>query len=202
MRIYGDVISPFVRACLVCAHETGIADQIELVKTHVKPFEEHPDLFKLSPIGKIPVLETNHHHPVYDSRVIIEYLAHIAGNRDIIPDDGVKRFRALTLAALASGMADAAVALRYEQAQRPEELRWKELMARQQQRIIAGTKDVESNWRPELETVNIGSMFLATTLGYVDFRHQSIDWRKDNQSVAEFYKRFSSRPSMLAYALE
>jgi glutathione S-transferase len=43
--------------------------------------------------------------------VIIEYLCHVAGNSSLIPDDGVKRFRVLTLQALGQGMADSAVGL-------------------------------------------------------------------------------------------
>jgi glutathione S-transferase len=187
MKIYGDILSPFVRACMVCGHEVGLFDKIELVKTSVKPTEENPDLARLSPIGKIPVLETNHHHAIYDSRVIIEYLAHVAGNRDIIPDDGVKRFRVLTLAALATGIADAAVALRYEQAQRPPEKQWAALAERNQQRIVTG--------------VTAATILLATTLTYIDYRHAGIAWRTTNPEVAAFHAWFSNRDSMKAFPL-
>lgn len=201
MKIYGDVISPFVRACLVCAHEVGLAEKIELVKTSVKPIEEHAVLSKLSPIGKIPVLETDHHHAIYDSRVIIEYLSHVAGNRDIIPDDGVKRFRVLTLAALATGIADAAVALRYELAQRPPDKQWSQLADRNTQRIVASVRDVEQNWNADLHALSSATILLATALSYIDFRHGTIDWRTQSPSVAAFHARFSDRSSMLAYPL-
>ncbi len=57
--------------------------------------------------------------PCKDSRVIMEYLCHVAGNSVLIPDDGVKRFRILTLQALGLGLGDAAGRLRYETAARP-----------------------------------------------------------------------------------
>ena len=68
MKILGDVISPFVRACLVTAHEVGLKDKVSLVATSVKPMTSNVDLTKLSAIGKIPVLVTDHAHPVHDSR--------------------------------------------------------------------------------------------------------------------------------------
>ena len=103
MKIYGDMISPFVRMTLVTAHETGLSGRVEHVTEGVRPTEVNSKLAALSAIGKIPILETDHGHAVYDSRVIIEYLCHVAGNSALIPDDGVKRFRVLTLQALAQG---------------------------------------------------------------------------------------------------
>ena len=120
MKIYGDMISPFVRMTIVTAHEVGLGSRVEQVVEAVKPTEVNARLSSLTPIGKIPVLETDHHHGIYDSRVIIEYLCHLAGNSTLIPDDGVKRFRVLTLQALGQGMADAAVAYRYETRRAPQ----------------------------------------------------------------------------------
>jgi len=114
MKIYGDIISPFVRMSLVCGHEAGLGDKVTLAETKVSPSDANASLVSMAPLGKIPVLVTDHGHAVYDSRVIMEYLCHVAGNSTLIPDDGVKRFRVLTLQALAQGMGDAAVAYRYE----------------------------------------------------------------------------------------
>jgi glutathione S-transferase len=201
MILYGDVISPFVRMCLVSAHEVGLAGKVALEAAHAKPTEVNAALEKLNPIGKIPVLETDHHHSIYDSRVIIEYLAHVAGDRTLIPDDGVKRFRALTLLALAQGMGDAAVALRYEVAQRPEEKRWPEWIARTIQRIEAGLSDIEKNWQDQLSQVNVATMALACVLSYIDFRHGNLKWREGKPKTATWHDSFTQRPSMKAWPL-
>ncbi len=119
MKIYGDLISPFVRMTVVAAHEVGLGDKVQHIVEPVRPTEVNAKLASLSPIGKIPVLETDHGHGVYDSRVIIEYLAHVAGNTNLIPHEPAKRFRVLTLQALGQGLADSAVAYRYETAMRP-----------------------------------------------------------------------------------
>jgi glutathione S-transferase len=201
MKIYGDVISPFVRMCLVTAHEAGLKGKVKLEKASAKPTEVNTALEKLNPIGKIPVLETDHHHAIYDSRVIMEYLAHVGGNSTLIPDDGVKRFRVLTLLALAQGMGDAAVALRYEQAQRPEGKQWPEWMARTIQRIKAGLDDIEHNWQDQLANVDAGTIALACVLSYIDLRHDALAWREGHAKTAQWHQSFVARDSMVAWPL-
>ena len=202
MKLHGDVISPFVRMCLVTAHEVGLHDKLKLVKASAKPMEVNAELARLSPLGKIPVLETDHAHAIYDSRVIMEYLAHVGGSRSFIPDDGVKRFRTLTLLALSQGIADAAVALRYELAQRPEAMRWPDYAERLKSRILMGLDDIESHWQDAIVGVHAGSVALACALGYIDFRHGALDWREGRIKLAVFEKDFSMRASMKAWALD
>ena len=201
MKIYGDTISPFVRMCLVAANECGLASRLEHVKEAVKPTEENAKLTSLSALGKVPVLETDHHHPVYDSRVIIEYLAHVAGNKTLIPDEGVKRFRILTLQAMGQGLADVAVAYRYETAMRPQGLQWTEWMARTEKRINAAMDDMDRNWQAELADVTAGSIAAAVALSYIDFRLPAFKWRDTRSHLSAFHTRFSTRESMLKTAL-
>ena len=198
MKLYGVVNSPFVRMCLVTAHEVGLKNKLNFVRTSVSPIEVNPALARLSPIGKIPVLETDHAHALYDSRVIMEYLAHVAGSRSFIPDDGVKRFRVLTLLALANGIAEAAVALRYEQAARPEGTRWPELVDRQKARITDGMDEIETHWIDMLGHVSAGSVALACAVGYIDYRHGDLDWRNQRPQAALHLDAFAKRESMLS----
>jgi glutathione S-transferase len=201
VKIYGDTISPFVRMCLVTAHECGLGNKLEHIKEAVKPTQANPKLTGLSALGKIPILETDHHHAVYDSRVIIEYLAHIAGNKTLIPDDGVKRFRILTLQALGQGLADVAVAYRYETATRPQGLQWTEWMERTEQRIKAAIDDMDKNWQVELADVTAGSIAAAVALSYIDFRLPAFKWRDTRDQLAAFHEKFSKRESMVKTAL-
>lgn len=201
MKIYGDMISPFVRMTLVVAHEVGLGQKVQHIAEPVRPTEVNAKLAALSPIGKIPILETDHGHGLYDSRVIIEYLCHVAGNSALIPDDGVKRFRILTLQALGQGMADSAVALRYEVGVRPQGLQWKEWMDRTVARLRAALDDLENNWGDTLSEVNAGSVAVAVTLSYLDFRLGDLGWRSDRPRLAAFHDRFCERPSMVTTAL-
>jgi glutathione S-transferase len=114
MKLHYSPTSPFARMVLVTAHEVGLADKITLLHAGaVPPTEVHPVITPDNPLGKVPCLVTDHGHALYDSRVICEYLAH-HGGRELFPDEPVKRFRVLTLQALAQGICDAGVSFRYE----------------------------------------------------------------------------------------
>ena len=201
MKIYGDLISPFVRMTVVTAHEVGLGAKVEHIVESAKPTEVNARLAALSPIGKIPILETDHGHGIHDSRVIIEYLCHVAGNSTLIPDDGVKRFKVLTLQALGQGLADSAVAYRYETAARPKGLQWEEWMARTVARIGAALDDLDRNWSESLRDITAGSIAVAVALSYLDFRLGDLQWRNGRDRLAAFHESFSNRDSMVKTAL-
>jgi glutathione S-transferase len=201
MKIYGDVLSPFTRLCLVAAQEVGLKDRVSLVKTNVKPDQINDALLKLSATGKIPVLETDHHHPIHDSRVIVEYLAHVAGNKTLIPDDGVKRFRVLTLLSLALGAGEAAVSLRYETFVRPENFRWRELANRFEARFLASCDDMNENWLEVLADVNAASLAAACVIDYAALRHPHLNWRHGRNSLAEAIDSLLQRDSFKLWPL-
>ena len=197
MRLYGDMLSPFVRMCFVTAHEVGLGDKVIHERESVTPTAPNPRLVALSPIGKVPVLETDHGHAVYDSRVIMEYLCHVAGNKALIPDDGVKRFRVLTLQALGLGLGDAAVGLRYETAARPAAFHWPEWSARLKARIAAACDELESKWGSSLAEVNAGSIAVGVVLSYVGYRLPDLRWQDGRPQLAAFHAGFANRDSML-----
>ncbi len=203
MKLHGTMISPFVRTVMMTAHELGLADKVALVDSgFVSPIEPHAEITRHNPLGKIPCLVTNHGHALYDSRVICEYLCHHAGDKTLLPDEPVRRFRILTLQALAMGMAEAAVAWRYEVAARPAEFRWAAWAERQIERIVAALDDLENHWKAELGSITAGTVACAAVLGYIDFRLADIGFRNDRPALAAFYGRFSARPSMTATKLQ
>jgi glutathione S-transferase len=201
MKLYGAIGSPFVRMSMVTAIECDLAGRVQLIPTSAGPAEVNTELQKLSPIAKIPVLETDHGHALYDSRVIMEYFTHSAGNTNLLPHEGVARFGILTLLALAQGMSEAAVGLRYEQAARPQGLQWKDWMDRAVARINASVDELETNWRDTLSELNLGSIAVAVTLSYIDYRHGALNWRKDRANLTQFHEAFSKRISMMNTAL-
>ena len=195
MKLYGDLLSPFVRMSMITAMECGLGLRVQLVGTHVKPAEVNPDMERLSPMGKIPVLETEHGHAIYDSRVIMEYFCHTSGNKKLLPDEGNKHFRVLTLLALAQGLGDASVSLRYETAARPKTAHWPEFEARLRARLHAACKEMDSKWRSELAELNLGSIAAAVVLGYIDIRQLAPGWRKEFPLLSEWHNGFVARES-------
>jgi len=183
----------------VTAHELNISDQIELIDTGVfLPDRVNDAVAADNPLGKIPALVTDHGTALYDSRVICEYLCHHAGDKQLLPDEPVSRFRILTLQALAVGLMDAGVSRRYETAVRPEEKRWPDWVARQHTRMEAGLDELENNWSDELASVNAGSIATAIVLAYFDFRYGDLGWRNSRPKLAAFYEEFATRPSIAA----
>lgn len=201
MKIYGDLISPFVRMTVVTAHEAGLGDRVQHLVEPVKPTEVNAKLSTLSPLAKIPVLETADGQGIYDSRVIMEYLCHVAGNTALIPSEPDRRFRALTLQALGQGMADSAVAYRYETGVRPKGLQWEDWMTRTVARLQASFDELEKNWMAQLEPVTVGAIAVAVTLGYIDFRLADLGWRNGRPRLANWHEAFSARPSMVKTSL-
>ncbi len=202
MKLHHNPASPFVRMVMVTAHELGIADEIQAVATgEFLPDRVNKQVSSDNPLGRIPCLVTDHGTSLYDSRVICEYLCHHAGNKSILPDEPVARFKLLTLQALAVGLMDSAVGLRYETGLRPEAMRWPEWIERQKVRLAAGLDDLEANWRTELAGVNCGSIATASLLAYLDFRYADMGWRNKRPGLAGFLEGFEARPSMTATKL-
>ena len=118
MKILYSPASPFVRKCLVAAHELGLDDRIERVPVTAHPVNRDPSIVALNPLGKVPTLLTDDGAVLYDSRVICEYL-NAQGDGHLIPSRAPERWQVLTAQSLADGIMDAAVLTRYETAVRP-----------------------------------------------------------------------------------
>ena len=53
-----------------------------------------------------------------------------------------------------------------------------------------------------LAEVNAGSIAVAVTLGYIDFRLGELNWRNRRPKLAAFHETFSQRDSMMKTALQ
>jgi glutathione S-transferase len=197
MKLLYNPISPFARMCRITARELDLEDELEIVPIDgMSPAVPRPEVVSHNPIGRIPTLITDHGHSIYDSRVICEYLTHHAGDKRLLPDEPVRRFRILTLQALGQGIAEAAVALRFELATRPEQARWPQLMDRERARIFTACDDVEKRWLGELRNTTLATIALGAALAYVGFRHGDLDWRAHRPGLTRWFEEFSAKPSM------
>ena len=200
MKLYTGALSPFARKCRIVAAELGLADRIELVAQPVHPVT--PDakyLRSANPLGKIPALMLDDGQVLYDSHVICEYLCALAGDTGLLPT-GADRWDVLTRQALASGMTDAVVLVRYETALRPESLRWADWTAGQLQKFEAGLSHFEGEAARLNAPLDLAQIALACALGYTDARFPDLGWRERAPAVARWHAEIETRPSFSATA--
>jgi glutathione S-transferase len=195
MKLYSHPVSPFARKCRVVAHELGI--KLEIV--HIESARKDDNLRKVNPLKQIPVLVLDDGSTLFDSPVICEYLNHTGGGK-FFPGMSIwrhssGRWKALGLAALGDGVADAAVAWRYELTE-SQERRNPDRIARSQATIAAGLDALERVTFAKDPT--IGEIAAACALGYIDFRLPDLDWKGSHPKLAAWYARFCDYPSMKA----
>ena len=188
--------SPFVRMVMVVAHETGQIDEIETVSAVGTPLEPGTMPIAQNPLGKIPTLERPDGPALVDSRVICRFLDSQAGGR-LYPEGRI--WEVLTLEALGHGLTEAVLAMTYEARLRPEEMQSAEIVEAQWQKARRAADAVNARWMSHLSgPIDAAQIALACGLGYADFRQSAYDWRSGNEALAEWFARFSERPSMQA----
>lgn len=197
MKLFYSVTSPFVRKCLVVAHELGIDGRLERVPAAPHPVNRDADVVAHNPLGKIPTLVTAEGMVLYDSRTVCEYLDAIGGGR-LFPRDGRARWDALAQQSLGDGIMDAAILVRYETFARPEPLRWPEWVAGQTEKVSAGLAAIERQAAHFGARVDIGTITLGCALGYLDLRMGHLGWRERHPATAAWFGAFAERPSMIA----
>jgi glutathione S-transferase len=194
MKLYSHPVSPFARKARIIAHELDI--KLEVIDVQARNDET---LRRINPLKQIPILVLDDGSSLFDSPVICEYLNHTGGGK-FFPGMNIfrhtsGRWKALGLAALGDGVADAAVTLRYELTE-PEERRNSDRMARCKATIRAGIDALERvNFAKD---PTIGEIAVACALGYIDFRLSDLDWKSSHPKLSAWYARFCEYPSMKA----
>lgn len=179
--------SPFGRKIKIAASLTGVRDKIEVVFADTNDPAEV--LHKQNPLGKIPVLILEDGNTLYDSRVILEYLDWLAGGGVLIPAEPKARFAALTQAALADGILDAALLTVYEERLRTAEERSQKWKDRQADKITRGLAVFEA--APPQGRRDLAHIGLACALGYLDLRLGG-KWRQDHPNLVAWLADFEA----------
>lgn len=196
MKLISVTASPFVRKVRVLIHELGLQDRVVLrdVGT-VSPVSNSAELNQVNPLGLVPALQLDDGSSLYDSAVICEYLNHIADG-PFFPADPERRFRTLRLQALADGILELSVALRYELVMRPQVLHWQDWIEHQQEKITRGLDALEAQCSGFEAAPLIGEISVACVLGYRDFRYPENDWRAGRPDLGGWYETVRQRDSL------
>lgn len=195
MKLLYSPFSPFARKVRIVAHETGLQDRVEVVPTSTE--DPASGLSARNPLNKIPVLETEF-GPLYDSPVICEYLDTLHDGPKLVPAAGADRWRALRWEALADGLMDAALLIRYEITLRPAEKQHEAWVERQKTKIRKSLDQMEADVAELDGPVTIGAIGAASALGYLDLRFADWGWRETHPRLAAWHAAFAERPSYIA----
>jgi len=195
MKLLYSPFSPFARKVRIVAHETGLQDRIEVVPTSTE--DPASGLSARNPLNKIPVLETEF-GPLYDSPVICEYLDSLHDGPKLVPAAGADRWRALRWEALADGLMDAALLIRYEITLRPVEKQHEPWVERQKTKIRKSLDQMEADAAELDGPLTIGTIGAASALGYLDLRFADWGWRETHPRLAAWHAAFAERPSYIA----
>ena len=198
MKLYFSALSPFVRKVRVAAMELGLDKRIELITVATTPVAMNADLAKVNPLGKLPALVTDDGDLLFDSAVIVEYLDTLAGGGKVIPVSGPERWRVKRTEALADGMSDAAILMRYETAMRPADKQWPEWIAGQKQKVTQALDALEGQSWAFDDKVDVGKIAIGCGLAYLDLRFSDLCWRKTCETLGRWYDAFAKRPAMVA----
>jgi glutathione S-transferase len=196
LKLHWSPRSPFVRKVMVVIHETGLIDNIALVRTVAAMSTPNEMLMVDNPLSKIPTLVLDNGKSLFDSAVICEYLDSLHNAPSIFPKNGDSRWQALRWQALGDGLMDLLILWRNEL----------ERMASQQLESLLQAFDVKlqavlevlARETEELTSApfGIGHASIGCALGYLDFRFVDIDWRAEFPVLAEWYEHMKQRPSM------
>jgi glutathione S-transferase len=197
MKIHFSAASPYVRKCMVVAHELGLADRIEKLPSAAHPVNRDKIIVANNPLGKVPTFFADDGMVLYDSRVICEYLNDV-GNGKLLPPSGREHWQVLTQQSLGDGILDAALLMRYEAAMRPESSRWLDWTNGQMEKVQSGLAQIDLDASAWGDRVDIGKITLGCALGYLDFRFAHVDWRVAYPNAAAWFDKFNTRASMQA----
>ena len=183
------VSSPFVRKCAIATIVLGLEDKVEsLPASTADPLDP---LRQQNPLGKIPTLVLDDGRCLYDSRVIMAYLDHLAGGNRLYPSDPMDRIDAMRLEALADGIMDAAILQVYEKRYREEHERSVSWVERQAERVASALAVLEAGPHQASGAPNVGSIAVACALGYLDLRFEGA-WRRTHPALVAWLDAFKA----------
>jgi glutathione S-transferase len=180
--------SPFGRKIKIAAALLGLSDHIRIVMADT--LDPNDSLRRQNPLGKIPALILDDGTVLFDSPVILEYLDHLAGGGRILPAEPAARFAALRLQALADGIMDAALAQVAEVRYHDDAARSRPFLDHQAGKVARALAGLEAAPPARTGSDTVGTIALASALGYLDLRFSGT-WRDSHPGLVAWLDGFA-----------
>ena len=195
MKLIGSHTSPFVRKVRIVLAEK----KIEYDFVIDSPWLESSKVSNINPLGKIPALVLDDDTPLFDSRVIVEYIDSVTPNNKLIPAPSRERTEVKRWEALADGICDAAAAV-FLEVKRPKAQQSEDWIVRQRGKIMRGLEFMaeELGEKPFCmgTHLSLADIAVGTALGYLSFRFADIDWQAAHPNLGRLYTKLMQRPSL------
>ena len=193
MQLLASPASPYTRKVRIVLAEKKIECEIEQVD--VNPVENPVN--SRNPLGKIPTLVLDDGTVLYDSRVIVEFLDGVSPISRLIPDDMRDRVAVRRWEALADGVLDAGLLVRYESLRDKKE-RSKAWSDKQLARITRAMAQMaaELEGKPwcHNDRYSLADIAVGCCLGWLGFRKPGgIDWHAEYAPLAQYYAKLMER---------
>ena len=195
MKLLAGLASPYTRKVRVVLAEKKIECELELVD--VQPVDNPANAH--NPLGKIPTLLLDDGTPLFDSRVIVEFLDARSPINRLIPDETRERVAVRRWEALADGVLDAGLLVRYE-GLRDKKERSKDWIDKQLARMHRGMALIEKELQGRSwchgDRYSLADIAVGCCLGWLAFRKPGeVDWEKDYPTTAKHYRKLMERAS-------
>lgn len=187
MKLLASLTSPYGRKLRVIAHELGIA--LPLIET--SPMADPAALLAANPLGKVPALVLDDGSAIIDSPVIAAFLLASVPGQQLMAQSGHDHWQARSTEALADGVLDAAIILRFNMAQGITAGPWVDRQYRAIERALA-----VMNTR--VGGSGFGDICIAVACDYLTFRFPDLDWRTHNPALADLTDRLAATPAFMA----
>lgn len=202
MKLYGALLSPFVRKVALTATEKGIDYEMVLMS----PGAPDPDFRAASPFGKIPAISDGDFH-LCDSTAIVTYLEARHSEPGLLPADPQLRGKAMWYDEFADTiLATATLKILFNRLVGPKILKvgGDEALAMQGEAEIPAILDWLESVAPEQgwlvgDTFTIGDIAVASVLRALAYVNPGLDPVKHPVASA-WYARVASRPAWQAVA--
>ena len=199
MKLVGSLTSPYVRKTRIVLLEKRINYTFEVAV----PWDANSQIPDYNPLGKVPVLLMEDGTPLYDSRVIVEYLDNISPVSRLIPESNRHRIMVKRWEVLADGISDAAATIFLER-KRPAVQQSPEWIMRQQQKVTRGLEAAAHELGTKKwcngNAYTLADVALGCTLGYLTFRFPEVEWRTAFPNLADLADKLEKRVSFIETA--
>ena len=194
MKLIGSHTSPYTRKVRIVLAEKKIDYEFVIDS----PWLADSSVPDINPLGKIPVLVLDDDTPLFDSRVIVEYIDNVTPNNKLFPAPNRERTEVKRWEALADGLCDAAVAALLE-GKRPAKEQSASWIERQRDKVTRSLEFMAKELADKSfcmgTHISMADLAVGTALGYLSFRFPDIEWQAAHPNLAKLYDKLMQRPA-------